>query len=61
MHTLIEMDSGVVAPRLIAAPDDDEVVSERRWRDVIRPAILLLRCAGDGSIYLPHRAGELAP
>lgn len=61
MHTLIEMDGGVVAPKLIAAAKDNEVVSESRWRAAIQPAILLLRCAGDGKIYLPHPPGALAP
>lgn len=61
MHTLIEMDAGVVRPRLVACDGDNEMVSERRWRAVIRPAILLLRAAGGGSLFVPHRRGDLAP
>lgn len=61
MHTLIVAHEGTVVATLHPAPDDDELVSERRWRAALRPAIVLLKLAGDGSMCVPHRPGALAP
>jgi hypothetical protein len=59
LHTLVELDDGVLTLRLVS--EEDCEVSERRWRAAVRPAIALLRSLGGGGLLVPHRLQELAP
>ena len=57
MHTVIRLDQGVLE---VSLRDADVDVQEGRWRAAIAPAIVLLRCVGDGTLCVPHRPTELS-
>ncbi|HWF53198.1 MAG TPA: hypothetical protein VG223_01160 [Solirubrobacteraceae bacterium] len=57
MHTVIRLDQGVLE---VSLRDADADVQEGRWRAAIAPAIVLLRCIGDGTLCIPHRPAELS-
>jgi hypothetical protein len=58
MYTVITLENGILT---VAADTHGEWVEERLWRAAIEPAIRMLCCCiGDGSLYIPHRPGELA-
>ncbi|HWE58493.1 MAG TPA: hypothetical protein VG228_02265 [Solirubrobacteraceae bacterium] len=57
MHSVIRLDQGVLE---VSLQDAGEDVEEARWRAAIAPAIVLLRCIGDGTLCIPHRPNELS-
>jgi hypothetical protein len=57
MHTVVRLDQGVLE---VSLQDAGEDVQEGRWRAAIAPAIVLLRCIGDGTLCIPHRPTELS-
>lgn len=56
MHTLIELNDGVIEAQLHT---DGEDIDKRKWRAALEPAISILHAIGGGGLFIPHHEAEL--